>query len=49
MLWPDNKNIKALVYDRYHAHLENCKLPKFKFEDTKIIANFIANFLKIRL
>ncbi len=49
MLWPDNKNIKALVYDRYHANLENCKLPKFKFEETKRIANFIANFLKISL
>ena len=49
VLWENNKSIKALVYDIDDNIVQRCSLPKYKFEETKKIANFISKFLKLKI
>lgn len=49
VLWKNNQSIKALVYDINDHTVEKCNLQKYKFEETKKIADFIFNFLELKI
>ena len=49
VLWENNQSIKAFVYDTDDNKVQKCNLPKYKFEETKKIGDFISNFLELKI
>ena len=47
LLFQNDKNIKAIVYDREFENLDNINIPYFKFNETDKIGTFIKNYLKL--
>ena len=47
LLFKNDKNIKAIVYDKRFDGLENVNKPYFMFNETKKIGNFIKNYFKL--
>ncbi len=45
-LFNNDKQVKAIVYDKISNGLKNIQIPKFNFNDTEKIANFILNQIK---
>ncbi len=41
LLCVEDKKIKAIVYDKVSKEISGLKLPKFQFNDTSEISNFI--------
>ena len=46
LLCRNDKYIKAIIYDKLNPEFSNYKIPKFSFNDTKGIGEFILNFTK---
>tara|TARA_B100000886_G_C20394748_1_gene479825 strand:- start:894 stop:1406 length:513 start_codon:yes stop_codon:yes gene_type:complete len=46
LLFPNDKSIKGIIFDKKINELDLCKIPKFEFNDTKRIADFITNYLR---
>ena len=46
LLCHNDKYIKAIIYDKLNPEFSNYKIPKFSFNDTKGIGEFILNFTK---
>ena len=47
LLFENDKNIKAIVYDKKFDGLENINRPYFMFNETNKIGNFIKNYFKL--
>ena len=47
LIFENDKNIKAIVYDRSFDGLENIDKPYFKFNETHKIGNFIKNYFNL--
>lgn len=47
LLFENDKNIKAIVYDQKINGLENINKPNFMFNETNKIGNFIKNYFKL--
>lgn len=47
LLFENDKNIKAIVYDKSFNGLEKINKPHFMFNETNKIGNFIKNYLKL--
>ena len=47
LLFKNDKNIKAIVYDKKFDGLENVNKPYFMFNETNKIGNFIKNYFKL--
>ena len=47
LLFMNDKNIKAIVYDKKFDGLENVNKPYFMFNETNKIGNFIKNYFKL--
>tara|TARA_B100000989_G_scaffold48161_1_gene31408 strand:- start:1650 stop:2162 length:513 start_codon:yes stop_codon:yes gene_type:complete len=46
LLFPNDKNIKAVVSDKITKDLDSCKIPKLEFCNTKTIGDFIINYFR---
>ena len=46
LLCVEDKKIKAIVYDKISEEISELKLPKFQFNDTSKISNFIIEKIK---
>lgn len=46
LLFPNDKNIMAIVSDKITKDLDAYKIPKFEFSNTKRIADFIINYFR---
>ena len=47
LLFKNDENIKAIVYDKRFDGLENVNKPYFMFNETNKIGNFIKNYFKL--
>jgi hypothetical protein len=47
LLFKNDKNIKAIVYDQKIDGLKNINKPNFMFNETNKIGNFIKNYFKL--
>ena len=47
LLFKNDKNIEAIVYDKEFDGLENINKPYFMFNETNKIGNFIKNYFKL--
>tara|TARA_B100000941_G_C28430824_1_gene514119 strand:+ start:348 stop:860 length:513 start_codon:yes stop_codon:yes gene_type:complete len=45
-LFPNDKNIKAVVSDKITKDLDSYKIPKLEFRNTKTIGDFIINYFR---
>ena len=47
LLFENDENIKAIVYDKEFNGFENINKPYFRFDETNKIGNFIKNYFKL--